>query len=87
MNKHHDLMTLLNQFGDFIEYHFIHIIGLTLRPGLPLNTEEVLFEGDGTKRCVKEEETLVPIDSKEIGDIDIIGECGGETDNTDEGLT
>jgi hypothetical protein len=58
--------------------------GLQPLDGLLLgDTNELLLETDGTVRGVKVEETLLDVDTKEGGDILVVGKGSRETDDTD----
>lgn len=87
MDEHHDLVSLLDELRHLVKDDAVHVLGLTLRSRLTLDTEEVLFERDRTERGVKEEETLISVDAEEVGDVDIVGKGSGKTDDTDKGLT
>ena len=85
VDEDHDLVTFFDHVDDFVVTDEIHHLHLTHGVDL-FDADEALRERDGPEARIKVVESFVGIHAQEVGHVDVVGQRGRKTQNSNHTL-
>ncbi len=86
VDKDHDLVVLFQHLAHLLKGDLVDVVPGLFAVRLALDADEVLLERDRAEGSVKVEQAGFPVDTQEVGHVDVVGERSAEADDADQGL-